>query len=40
MSQPEAVKDNPPRARSTQRPLRFSLKGRDLVDPEEMRGAE
>jgi hypothetical protein len=30
MSQPEAVKDNPPRARSTQRPLRFSLKGREV----------
>src|SRR5450755_2889040 len=28
LSQPEAVKDNPPRARSTQRQLRLSLKRR------------
>jgi hypothetical protein len=30
MSQPEAVKDNPQHARSAQRQIRFSLKGREV----------
>lgn len=35
MSQPEAVKDNPRHARSAQRRIRFSLKGREVgVAPE------